>query len=173
MALPARVFWKLENLAVRWGCSPGDIVGWATEGIIEIVTSIEKVQCGGTEPQVGLVVVCAEDVMPLYRGNRSDPKACLIWRIRTQGTDTWKIIADPAQGVTIELDDLLVTAKTAQRFEDAYDPLHRVNVSPGRSSRHDWPSGRTSRPRISRTSSSRVFIPTRGAAWRSLMMRSG
>ena len=29
-------------------------------------------------------------------------------------------------------------AKAAQRFEDEYDPLHRVHVSPGRSSRHDW-----------------------------------
>ena len=37
MALPARVFWALEELAVRWGCAPADIVGWATEGIIEIV----------------------------------------------------------------------------------------------------------------------------------------
>ena len=78
MALPARVFWKLENLAVRWGCAPGDIVGWATEGIIEIVTSIGLVQCGGTEPLVGLVVVCAEDIMPLFRCNRPNPKACMI-----------------------------------------------------------------------------------------------
>ncbi|MET4129925.1 hypothetical protein [Roseovarius sp. MBR-6] len=138
MALPPRVFWALEDLAVRWGCAPADIVGWATEGIIEIVTSIGKVQCSGTEPQVGLMVVCAEDVMPLFRGNRSDPRTCMIWRIRPQGTGTWKIITDPAQGATIELEDLLVTAKTAQRFEDEYDPLHRVHVSPGRSSRHEW-----------------------------------
>lgn len=40
--------------------------------------------------------------------------------------------------MTIELDDLLVTAKAAQRFEEEYDPLHRVHVSPGRSARHDW-----------------------------------
>lgn len=138
MALPARVFWKLEDLAVRWGCSPRDIVGWATEGLIELVASIGKVQCSGIETQVGLMGVCAEDVMPLFRGNRSDSKACIIWRIRPPGTDTWKIITEPAQGVTIELDDLLVTAKAAQRFEDEYDPLHRIHVSPGRSSRHDW-----------------------------------
>ena len=138
MALPARVFWTLENLAARWGCDPAEIVGWATEGLIEIVTSIGMVQCSGTEPLVGLVVVCAEDIMPLFRGNRPESKACMIWRIRPQGTATWKIITVPAQGVTIELDDLLVTARTAQRFEDEYDPLHRVHVSPGRSSRHDW-----------------------------------
>jgi len=138
MALPARVFWTLEKLAARWGCDPDEIVGWATEGIIEIVTSIGLVQCSGTEPQVGLVVVCAEDIMPLFWGNRPDAKACMIWRIRPQGTATWKIITDPAQGVAIELGDLLVTAGTAQRFEDEYDPLQRVHVSPGRSSRHDW-----------------------------------
>ncbi len=138
MALPARVFWNLENLAVRWGCAPVDIVGWATEGIIEIVTSIGLVRCSDTEPLVGLVAVCAEDIMPLFRRNGSDPTACMIWRIRPQGTDTWQIITDPVQGVTIELDDLLVTAKAAQRFEDEYDPLHRVHVSPGRSARHDW-----------------------------------
>ena len=138
MALPARVFWTLENLAARWGCDPDEIVGWATEGFIEIVTSIGMVQCSGTETLVGLVAVCAEDIMPLFRGNRLDSKACMIWRIRPQGTATWKIITVPAQGVTIELDDLLVTARTAQRFEDEYDPLHRVHVSPGRSLRHDW-----------------------------------
>jgi hypothetical protein len=138
MALPARVFWTLENLAVRWGCAPAEIVGWATEGIIDIVTSVGMVQCSGTEPLVGLVVVCAEDIMPLFRGNSADAKSCMIWRIRPQGTATWKIITHPAQGVPIQLHDLLVTAKTAQRFEDEYDPLHRVHVSPGRSSRHDW-----------------------------------
>jgi hypothetical protein len=138
MALPARVFWTLEDLAVRWGCAPADIVGWATEGIIEIVTSIGLVQCDGTEPLVGMVVVCAEDLMPLFRRNRPDPVACMIWRIRPQGTAEWKIVTDPAQGVAIELGDLLVTAATAQRFEDEYDPLQRVHVSPGRSSRHDW-----------------------------------
>ena len=138
MALPARVFWTLENLAVRWGCAPAEIVGWATEGIIEIVTSIGLVQCDGTEPLVGLVVVCAEDIMPLFRRNRPDSKACMIWRIRPQRTATWKIITAPAHGVEIELDDLLVTARSAQRFEDEYDPLQRVHVSPGRSSRHDW-----------------------------------
>ncbi|WP_210880020.1 hypothetical protein [Roseovarius autotrophicus] len=138
MALPPRVFWALEDLAVRWGCAPADIVGWATEGIIEIVVSIGLVHCCGTEPLVGLVAVCAEDIMPLFRRNRPGPKACLVWRIRQQGTGAWKVITDPAQGVAIEVDDLLVTAKTAQRFEDEYDPLHRVHVSPGRSSRHDW-----------------------------------
>jgi len=138
MALPARVFWTLEDLAVRWGCAPAEIVGWATEGIIEIVTSIGLVQCDGTEPLVGLVVICAEDIMPLFRRNRPDTMACMIWRIRPQGTAEWKIITDPAQGVAIELGDLLVTAGTAQRFEDEYDPLQRVHVSPGRSSRHDW-----------------------------------
>ena len=138
MALPARVFWKLEDLAARWGCASADIVGWATEGIIEIVTSIGLVRCSGTEPLVGLVAVCAEDIMPLFRRNGSDPRTCMIWRIRPQGTDRWLIITDPADGVTIELDDLLVMAKTAQCFEDEYDPLHRVHVSPGRAARHDW-----------------------------------
>jgi hypothetical protein len=138
MALPARVFWNLENLAVRWECAPAEIVGWATEGIIEIVTSVGMVQCSGSESLIGLVAVCAEDILPLFWGNRPNSKACMIWRIRPQGSATWKIITHPAQGVAIGLQDLLVTARTAQRFEDEYDPLHRVHVSPGRSSRHDW-----------------------------------
>ncbi|MDG1128809.1 MAG: hypothetical protein P8N68_06880 [Paracoccaceae bacterium] len=138
MALPERVFWTLEELAVRWKCATADIVGWATEGLIEIVTSVGLIQCGGTERLVGLMEICPEDVMPLFRRNRSEKTACRIWRIRPQGTTTWKIITHPEQGVEIELHDLMVKAKTAQRFEDQYDPLHRVHVSPGRSSRHDW-----------------------------------
>lgn len=138
MALPARVFWKLEKLAFHWGVAPSDIAGWATEGIIEIITSIGLVHCTDTEAQVGLVAVCAEDILPLFRGTRSDQQFCMIWRIRILGTVTWKIIAQPAQGLIIELDDLLVTTKMAHRFEEKYDPLQRVHVSPGRGSRHNW-----------------------------------
>ena len=138
MALPARVFWTLEKLSVRWECTPDEIVGWATKGIIEIVVSIGKVQCSGADPEIGLVAVCAEDLIPLFLGSRPDPKPCMILRIRPQGTATWKIITDPPQGVTIELEDLLVTTEAVQRFEEIYDPLQRVHVSPGRSARHDW-----------------------------------
>jgi len=138
MALPERVFWTLDDLAIRWKCAAADIVGWATEGLIEIVTSVGLIQCGGTERLVGLMEICPEDVMPLFRRDRSEKMACRIWRIRPQGTDTWKFISDPAEGVPIKLVDLLVTRGMAQRFEDEYDPLQRVHVSPGRSSRHDW-----------------------------------
>lgn len=138
MALPPRVFWTLEDLAVRWGCAPAEIVGWATEGIIEIVASIGLVQCSGSEPIFGLVVLCAEDIMPLFQRDLSAPKACMVWRIRPPHSETWKIITDPAQGVPIKLGDLLVTAGSAQRFEHEHDPLHRVHVSPGRSSRYEW-----------------------------------
>ena len=138
MALPERVFWTLDDLAIRWKCAAADIVGWATEGLIEIVTSVGLIQSGGTERLVVLMEICPEDVMPLFRRDRSEKMACRIWRIRPQGTDTWKFISDPAEGVPIKLVDLLVTRGMAQRFEDEYDPLQRVHVSPGRSSRHDW-----------------------------------
>ena len=139
MALPARVFWKLEKLADRWDCAPGDIAGWATEGLIEVITSVGKVECDGAEPQGGLVVVCAEDIMPLFRSDGARRKTCRIWRIRRPGwLGAWQIINDPAKGAIIELPDLLVTAKMVKRFEDKYDPLHRVHISPGPSTRHDW-----------------------------------
>lgn len=138
MALPARVFWTLEDLSARWGCAPVDIVGWATMDVIEIVTSIGLVRCSDAEPMGGLVVVCAEDILPLFRRNRQDARACRLWRVRAQGSAAWRIITDPDQGVTVEPGDLLVTAATARRFEEEYDPLQRVHVSPGRSTRHDW-----------------------------------
>ena len=106
--------------------------------IIEIVTSIGLVRCSDSEPLGGLVVVCAEDILPLFRRNRLESNACMLWRVRAPGSAEWRIITDPAEGVTVELGDLLVTAKTAQRFEDEYDPLQRVHVSPGRSTRHEW-----------------------------------
>ena len=111
MALPARVFWTLEYLAVRWGCTPAEIVGWATEEMIEIVASIGRVHCNGTEPLAGMMVMCAEDIIPLFQGNHSGSKTCMLWRIRPQGSLVWKTITDPAQGVPIEQNDLLVTAK--------------------------------------------------------------
>ncbi|WP_052171652.1 hypothetical protein [Paracoccus sanguinis] len=106
--------------------------------IVEIVTSIGLVRCGDAEPLVGLVAVCAEDLIPLFRRNRLEQGACMLWRVRAPGTAAWRIITDPGQGVPVELGDFLVTAAAAQRFEEEYDPLQRVHVSPGRSSRHDW-----------------------------------
>lgn len=138
MTLPARMFWKLETLAMRWDCAVEDIVGWATDGIVEILTTIRMVQCDGRDWQVGLMVVCAEDLMPLFHRRGPEPRSCPIWRIRPPGEDAWKVITDPAQGLTIELGALMVAAKTAQRFEEEYDPLQRVHVSPGRTPRHDW-----------------------------------
>ena len=61
MALPPRVFYTLTEAAARWGCSPSDIVGWASIGTIEIVTGLAPSYLGGRQI-AGLVTVAGAGI---------------------------------------------------------------------------------------------------------------
>jgi hypothetical protein len=137
--LPPRAFYSLSEAAVRWGCTPHDIVGWAAVGRLDIITGIAPVRCGA-ETIAGCVVVPGAEVMPMFRRcGGSKPTSWRVRRLRpwTDGTlaDGWRLISDPANGIEIAAADLMISAVEVTRFEEECDLVRRPLEKSGR---YDW-----------------------------------
>ena len=56
MPLPPVAFFSIYEIAVRWGCPPADVAGWAAAGHLHVVAGIPPVLCGD-ETVAGMVQV--------------------------------------------------------------------------------------------------------------------
>ena len=56
MPLPPVAFYSIYEIAVRWGCPPADVAGWAAAGHLQVLAGIPPVSCGD-ETVAGLVEV--------------------------------------------------------------------------------------------------------------------
>lgn len=56
----------VQEVTIRWDCSPYDLAGWAIAGKLDIVTAIEPIEQGG-EVLAGLVVVPVADILSMFR----------------------------------------------------------------------------------------------------------
>jgi len=135
MPLPARMFWSVIEVAARWGVMPADVAGWAAMGKLEIITSVPPVRCDGHGTLAGLMVVNVADILPMFRRCGSGPSEYWLHRIRPLGATeeprTWMAIAEPGQGVTISLADLMLTGAEVERFEDECALTKRGPGNPG------------------------------------------
>src|SRR5690606_41981331 len=52
MPLPPVAFFSIYEIAVRWGCPPADVAGWAAAGHLHVVAATPPVS-GGEEPVPG------------------------------------------------------------------------------------------------------------------------
>ena len=43
MTLPQRTFFTVQEVTIRWDCSPYDLAGWAIAGKLDIVAAIEPI----------------------------------------------------------------------------------------------------------------------------------
>ena len=69
MTLPQRTFFTVQEVTIRWDCSPYDLAGWAIAGKLDIVAAIEPIEQGG-EVLAGLVVVPVADIEAIKRDER-------------------------------------------------------------------------------------------------------
>ena len=46
MPLPPVAFYAIYEIAVRWGCHPADVAGWAAAGHLQVLAGIAPVSCG-------------------------------------------------------------------------------------------------------------------------------
>ena len=144
MALPARSFYSIHEIAIRWDVMPTDIIGWAIDGHFDLATALPPIQAAG-RTIAGLVTIAAADVFAMFRRDGSGPGAVAIRRIRENQDDDWAWISEPAEGVMITPWDVLLTRKAVDRFE-AKNELFAANAAPaaarrggpGRPSQHDW-----------------------------------
>lgn len=137
MTLPQRAFYTVQEITMRWDCSPCDLAGWAIAGKLDVVTAIEPIEQGG-EVLAGLVVVPVADILGLFRRWDRGPQRRSIRRIRMPDQKKWIMITDPSDHVEIELADLMILADEVYRFELAHGLANRWTDPGGAPSRYDW-----------------------------------
>lgn len=139
MALPPRVFYTLTEAAARWGCSPADIVGWASVGQIRIVTGLPPSYFGGRQV-AGLVAVAAADILPMFRRCGTGPETCEIRRVCEIGAEEWSFASPMETGPTISKSDLMIMANEVDRFEEECDLFTRNKGGGGLgpAMKYDW-----------------------------------
>jgi hypothetical protein len=137
MAFPAQYFYSIPDVAGRWGCSQTEVVNWAIAGELDLVAGFSPILFGD-EPAAGLLVVSAADVRPLFRPFGKAAKKVCLKQALPAGSETLKLITDPACGVRLTAADIMITAREIDRFEEAHGIGRGRNAGPGSPSRYDW-----------------------------------
>ena len=137
MPLPPVAFYSIYEIAVRWGCHPADVAGWAAAGHLQVLAGIPPVSCGD-ETVAGLVEVPIAELMPMFRRIGPSDEQARLRRVMPPGSKTWLKVTDPPDGVTIRSSDLLLSAGSLQQFEEERDLLRRPASTIGASPRYDW-----------------------------------
>lgn len=137
MNFPPRAFYSLSEASARWDCSMADVAGWAAMGHLTLVTSIASVTCGRVLV-AGLVEISARDIMSMFRRSGPSEEECRILRLRQPGQGDWQYITDPAEGLRITPNVLLLMADDVHKFEEERDLLRRPSNSAGAAPRYDW-----------------------------------
>ncbi len=137
MALPRRIFYALNEVAIRWDCPLADIAGWAHAGHFDIVTGIQRVNCG-PESLAGIISVSVPDILPMFRRHGAVPTTGHLHHIRPPGVREWSFVTDPEEGIEVTLADLRIRGEDVQRFEDKHELLRRPAANSGATPRYDW-----------------------------------
>lgn len=137
MPLPPVAFYSIYEIAVRWGCPPADVAGWAAEGHLKVVAGIPPVRCGD-EVVGGLVEVPIAELMCMFRRFGPSDDIGRLRRVLKPGSATWAHVTEPSDGLPIRSSDLLVASGSLLQFEEERDLLRRPASSIGASPRYDW-----------------------------------
>jgi len=139
MPLPPVAFYSIYEIAVRWGCPPADVAGWAAEGHLKVVAGIPPVRCGD-EVVGGLVEVPIAELMCMFRRFGPSDDIGRLKRVLKPGSATWAHVTEPSDGLPIRSSDLLVASGSLLQFEEERDLLRRPASTIGASPRYDWDS---------------------------------
>ncbi|MFV0300401.1 MAG: hypothetical protein ACK5IP_05910, partial [Paracoccus sp. (in: a-proteobacteria)] len=137
MPLPPVAFYSIYEIAVRWGCPPADVAGWAAEGHLKVVAGIPPVRCGD-EVVGGLVEVPIAELMCMFRRFGPSDDIGRLRRVLKPGSATWAHVTEPSDGLPISSSDMLVASGSLLQFEEERDLLRRPASSIGASPRYDW-----------------------------------
>jgi hypothetical protein len=137
MAFPAQYFYSIPDVAGRWGCSQTEVVNWAIVGELDLVAGFSPILFGD-EPAAGLLVVSAADVRPLFRPFGKAAKKVCLKQARPAGSETLRLITEPARGVRLTAADIMITAREIDRFEEAHGIGRTRSAGPGAPGRYNW-----------------------------------
>lgn len=137
MALPQQYLFTILEVAGRWGCTQAQIVNMAIGNDLDLVVGFCPIKFG-EDAGCGLMSVAGSDVRPLFRPFGKAEKKVYVKQARRPGTEDWKIITEPAEGVGLAAADIMITASEMERFEDAHGVGRGRSSGPGAPSRYDW-----------------------------------
>lgn len=137
MGLPPRVYFTVQEAAVRWDCALADIAGWAAIGRFDIMTAIAPISAG-MQIVAGFVVVSVTDILQMFRRCGTGPTRSRLHRVRPKDQDDWIMIANVDEPIEVTLADLLIMAEEVRRFETDCDLLRRPSSHIGSTARYDW-----------------------------------
>ncbi|OUS07845.1 hypothetical protein A9Q96_04920 [Rhodobacterales bacterium 52_120_T64] len=137
MGLPPRAYYSLFEAAARWDCSLSDIAGWASVGRFDIVSGIGPALCGEAL-LAGFVTVSVSDILPMFRRGGTGSSHGHLRRIRGVDAEDWSVVTEPAGGLAITLEDLVIMADQVRRFEEECSLLQRPAVHVGSTAKYDW-----------------------------------
>lgn len=137
MALPPRKFLSIIEVAARWGCSAGDIIGWADEGRLEIYASVPLVI---TDSRIltGLAILCPEDLLGFYRRSPAPGATVTIIRLKATGGGEWLKIVDPRDGLVLGADEVILMREQVETFEDEHELMRPRDARGGSKPKYDW-----------------------------------
>lgn len=123
------------------GYAPADIACWAHQEQLKIVTGIAPVDCGG-ETRCGTGghlgrrhIADVPEVRKRATGNAGAQGVGGVW---AQGKDEWMMITEPAEGVNVSMDDLLILANEVHRFEAEREIFGRPHGGKGPEPKYNW-----------------------------------
>lgn len=137
MTATPSAFYSIMELSIRWDHGVHRVVDAAILGQLRVVTGISPVDCG-LQRIGGLVQVNIADVLPMFRRIGPSEETATLRRIAPYEGGDWIYITDPAEGILIRSNDLLVPGQDVQRYEDERDLLRRSAHSAGATPRYDW-----------------------------------
>src|SRR5690606_32930182 len=97
MPLPPVAFFSIYEIAVRWGCHPADVAGWAAAGHLHVVAGIPPVLCGD-ETVAGMVQVPMAELMGMFRRMGPSDEQAARSRAMPLGSKTRLKRSDTTQG---------------------------------------------------------------------------
>lgn len=143
--MPPRAFYSVFETAIRWSVAPFDIVGWATERLLELSAVIPPTRVDHDRIVSGVVGLEAADVLPLFRANGSAAHSILVRRVKIEGEVAW--LSEPIELVAA---DVLILRAEVEKFERKFC-LHSAperagpgtspkprRGGPGAPARYDW-----------------------------------
>lgn len=138
MPLPARSFWTITEVAARWGCTPHDIISWATADRFEILTAIPPVTCGEATV-TGMLAVSPIEIMPMFRRCGTGPRSLPIRMVRLQPNAPLQRITEPSAGHTVEAADLVMRGEDVNLLEEEWGIAKRGPGNPhGPKEKYPW-----------------------------------
>lgn len=137
MPLPPVAYFSIQEIALRWGCTPADVAGWAVAGHLHVVAGIPPVVCAEA-PVAGMVEVPMAELMAMFPRVGPGEDQARLRRVMPPGSKVWFMITDPAEGVLVRSSALLVEAGMLRAFEEEHDLMRRPVSTIGASPRYDW-----------------------------------